>query len=414
MKVLHLVAGQMTGGATRGAYWLHQALRGLGVDSQLLTNSKDSFGDESVISLADSAIGKLKFAVISRMGQAPVKAYPNRKRVIFNTGFDGVDFTRHSAYASADLVHLHWVSGLVSTRVLRKIEKPVIWTLRDMWPFTGGCHYSMDCEQFMQGCGKCPQLGSSRVSDLSRFIARHKRASVPKDIHIVGISRWLADCASRSSVFRGRQVQMISNNVDTRLFSPFPKDQARQALGLDVGKRIVLIGAGYIADFYKGFDLFLEALKSLRKENVHFVVFGKSGDGDLDSLGAKSTNLGYLSDSEALRMAYSAADVFVAPSRMDAFGKTLVEAMLCGTPVVAFNATGPKDIVEHRRTGYLAEPFSSQDLALGIEWVLDQAPEAYAEMCRASHDRAQQNFDSRVIARQYVELYRDALRGTNS
>ena len=414
MKVLHLVAGQMTGGATRGAYWLHEALRSLGIDSRLLTNSKDSFGDESVISLADSAIGKLKFGILKRMGQAPAKAYPKRKRVIFNTGFEGVDFTRHPAYAAADLVHLHWVNGLVSTRVLRKVRKPVIWTLRDMWPFTGGCHYSMDCEQFMQGCGKCPQLGSSRESDLSRFIVRHKRASVPKDIRIVGISRWLADCAGRSSVFRGCQVQMISNNVDTGLFSPFPKDQARQALGLDVGRNVVLIGAGNIADFYKGFDLFLEALKSLSKENVHIVVFGKCSESDLDSLGLQCTNLGYLSDSEALRMAYSAADVFVAPSRMDAFGKTLVEAMLCGTPAVAFNATGPKDIVEHRTTGYLAEPFNPQDLARGIRWVLEQASGVYAETCRNAQAQARQRFDSRVIAQQYVELYREVMHSAKA
>lgn len=207
---------------------------------------------------------------------------------------------------------------------------------------------------------------------------------------------------------------MISNNVDTRLFSPFPKDQARQALGLDVGRRIVLIGAGNIADFYKGFDLFLEGLKSLSKENVHIVLFGKSSDSDLGSLGLQSTNLGYLSDSEALRTAYSAADVFVAPSRMDAFGKTIAEAMLCGTPAVAFNATGPKDIVEHRTTGYLAEPFNPQDLARGIRWVLEQPSGVYAEMCRNAQVQARQRFDSRVIAQQYVDLYREVLHSAKA
>jgi glycosyltransferase involved in cell wall biosynthesis len=413
MKVLHLVAGELNGGAARGAYWLHQALRDLEVDSTILTNAKDNLGDASVISLADSAIGKLKFAILKRMGQAPVKAYRRRKRVIFNTGFDGVDFTRHPAYASADLVHLHWVNGLVSTRALRKLKKPVIWTLRDMWAFTGGCHYSMDCEQFMQGCGKCPQLGSSRVGDLSRFIVRHKRASVPKDIRIVGISRWLSDCASRSTVLRGCRVNMISNNVDTRMFSPFPKDHARQELGLEFGRKIVLIGAGNVADFYKGFDLFLEALESLRKENVHVVMFGRSIDCDLDSLGVQSTSLGYLSETDALRVAYSAADVFVAPSRMDAFGKTLVEAMSCGTPVVCFDATGPKDIVEHQVTGYRATPFNPQDLAHGIQWVLNEPPDAYQALCRNARERAEQRFDSRVIARQYEALYREALADAN-
>jgi glycosyltransferase involved in cell wall biosynthesis len=340
--------------------------------------------------------------------------YRERQNRIFSTGFDGIDITRHPAYASADIVHLHWVNGLVSTRGLRHVTRPVVWTLRDMWPFTGGCHYSMECERFAGGCGACPQLGSSRDRDLSRFIVRHKQSSIPADIRIVGISRWLSELASQSQVFRGRQVSTISNNVDTSLFAPLIKEEARRALGLDQSRQIVLIGAPNVASFYKGYDLFLRALRSLDQEKVHILLFGRSGDSELNSLDMHYTNLGYLSDTDALRTAYSAADVFVAPSRMDAFGKTLVEAMSCGTPVVAFDATGPKDIVDHRTTGYLAEPFSPQDLAHGIRWVLDQSPEGYATMSHSARQRAEQCFDSRVIARQYVDLYRDILGGAKS
>ena len=414
MKVVHLVSWEPRGGATLGAYWLHQALRELGVDSAILTNSGVVHDDESVISLLDSTFARLKIAALRRIGQAPIRAYRGRQSRIFNTGFYGIDFTGHPAYLSADLVHLHWVNGVVSTKALRRLQKPVVWTLRDMWPFTGGCHYSMECERFAEGCGKCPQLGSTREKDLSRFIIRRKQASVPEHIHLVGISRWLSDCASRSKVFRQCRVSTISNNVDTRLFSPTPARQARQTLGLMGDKKIVLIGAPDAASFYKGFDLFLDAVRILGKENLHFVLFGRSGGSDLGSLGVQYTNLGYLSDTEALRMAYSAADVFVAPSRMEAFGKTLVEAMLCGTPVVGFDATGPKDIIEHRSTGYLAEPFNAQDLANGIRWVLDQRPEAYAKMSFRTRQQAEQCFDSRVIARQYVDLYRDILSGAKS
>ncbi|MCH7637128.1 MAG: glycosyltransferase family 4 protein [Proteobacteria bacterium] len=414
MKVLHLVAGELNGGAARGAYWLHQALRDLGVDSTILTNARDNLGDESVISLTDSALGRLKLAILYRMGQAPLKLYRNRQALTFSTGIDGIDFTRHPAYVSADLVHLHWVSGLVSTRVLRKMKKPVVWTLRDMWPFTGGCHHSLECDRFTKDCGQCPQLGSTRERDLTRFILRHKQASLPEDIRIVGISRWMSECASKSAVFRARQVTTISNNIDTQLFSPLPKELARQALGLEEGQKIVLVGALHVASVYKGFDLFLEALASLAKENIHVVLFGNSGQGVPESLGVPSTSLGFLSDAIALRLAYSAADVFVAPSRVDAFGKTLVEAMSCGTPVVCFNATGPKDIVEHRACGYLAEPFNPLDLAQGIRWVLDQPTETYAELCRNARVRAQQCFDSRVIAKAYLALYRDALRGAEA
>ena len=414
MKVLHLLAWDMRGGATLGAYWLHQALRDLGVDSTILTNSKGAFDDDSVISLAGSGFAKLKLAVLRRLGQIPVRAYLKRKHRIFNTGFDGVNFTRHPAYLSADLVHVHWANGMVSTRALRDVRKPVVWTLRDMWPFTGGCHYSMDCVRYLEGCGKCPQLGSSTKRDLTRLVAWHKRSSIPPDIRIVGISNWLADCARKSEIFRECRVSTISNNVDTQLFSPMPKDQAKRVLGLDKGQKIVLVGAQDVTSFYKGFDLFLAALRNLQGEDVHVVMFGKSLENAADLLAIQNTSLGYLSDTEDLRVAYSAADVFVAPSRMDAFGKTLVEAMLCGTPVICFDATGPKDIVEHGVSGYRAEPFIPQDLAQGIRWVLDRSPEAYAEMCRAAQDRARRKFDSRVIAQQYVDLYQDVLSGTRA
>ncbi len=413
MKVLHLVAGELNGGAARGAYWLHQALREIGVDSKMLSNATETHGYDSVISLADSVFGRLNFAISKRIGRAPVRAYRNRKRRIFNTGFDGIDFTRHPAYASADLVHLHWINGLVSIRALRKVNKPIVWTLRDMWPFTGGCHYSLECDRFTKGCGSCPQLGSTHECDLTRFVLQHKRKSLPKGIRVIGISHWLSDCARKSELFREYQVATISNNVDTQSFSPVPKEAARQALGLNDAQNIVLIGAQDVASFYKGFDLFLEALESLRKENVHVVMFGRPMDSDLDSLGVQSTSLGYLCETDALRVAYSAADVFVAPSRMDAFGKTLVEAMSCGTPVVCFDATGPKDIVEHQVTGYRATPFNPQDLAHGIQWVLNLPPDAYQALCRNARERAEQRFDSRVIARQYEALYREVLADAN-
>jgi len=411
MKVLHLLAWDTHGGATLGAYWLHQALRGLGVDSTILTNGDVAFDDDSVVSLAGSGFSKMKLTALRKLGQIPVRAYRRRQHRVFRTGIDGVAFRRHPAYQSADLVHVHWANGMVSTRTLGKVRKPLVWTLRDMWPFTGGCHYSMDCDRYSQGCGRCPQLGSKNERDLSRLVAWHKRLTTPQDIRIVGISNWLSDCARKSEIFRACRVSTISNNVDTRLFSPLPKDQAKRILGLDRGKRIVLVGAPDVTSFYKGFDLFLAALGNLSREDIHVVVFGKPVENASNMLAMQMTNLGYLSATEDLCVAYSAADVFVAPSRMDAFGKTLVESMLCGTPVVCFDATGPKDIVEHRVSGYRAEPFSPQDFAQGIQWVLDQTPDEYAEMCQAAENRARRKFDSRVIAQKYVELYQEALSG---
>ena len=409
MKILHLVAGELNGGAARGAYWLHTALRELGVDSRILGNARNTQGYESVDSVARSAAGKLKLAISRRIGKAPIRLYRSRQNVDFNTGIGGVDVTQHPAYASADLVHLHWVNGLLGIRTLRKIDKPVLWTLRDMWPMTGGCHQSLGCERYQDACGKCPQLGSHREHDLTRVVMRRKQKSLPRHLRVVGLSRWLSDRARESALLGKFPIDTIGNSIDTQAFTPLEKSLARRALGLDEGRKVLLVGAQNIASAYKGFDLFLESLEKLDQNAVQVLLFGKRTASIPKSLGIPSTNLGFLADLISLRLAYSAADAFVAPSRADAFGKTLVEAMACGTPVVCFDATGPRDIVEHQSNGYRAKPFSASDLASGIEWTLGRTPDDYQRLCDNARMHAERKFDSRVIAEQYVALYRDML-----
>ena len=408
-KVLHLVAGRLDGGAARGAYWLHKALGDKGIESRILTNSRDDLGDSSVISINQNLLSRINLAVRREIGRLPIKAYRRRQATAFNTSFAGIDFTRHSAYAAADIVHLHWVNGLVSTRSLTHLEKPVVWTLRDMWPFTGGCHHALDCDRFTERCGHCPQLGSARDEDLSRRLLDQKAAAVPEKLHVVGISRWISEQARRSSVFRRCNISTVSNNIDTDLFFPVEKELARRAMGFDDGLRVVLIGAQYMDSIYKGFDLFRDALRELGGERFRLCTFGNPGAEMPQHPSIEVTHLGPLSDAVSLRLAYSAADVFVAPSRAESFGKTLAEAMGCGTPVVCFDATGPKDIVEHRKDGYKAKPFDPKDLAEGIRWVLSLDPAEHEALCARARHHAITRFDSRVIAEQYLDIYRTLL-----
>lgn len=407
MRVLHLVAGSLSGGAARGAYWLHRAQRELGVGSTLMTNGPNDLDDPSIVSLSSTPVGKIKFALLPRLGKLPARLYREREPNIFNTGFEGVNFTKCDAYKDADIVHLHWINGLASMRRLRKINKPIVWTLRDMWPFTGGCHYSLDCVRYQTGCGRCPQLHSRNSYDLSKLVVFNKNSSVPKQLRVVGISNWLSECAAKSKVFEGFPIQTISNNIDTDQFYPVDSLAAKHLLGLPADKRIILVCAQQINSFYKGFELFLEALRYVQYPGVHVVLVGKVNEKERTLMETGHTALGFLSDTVSLRLAYSAADVFVAPSRMDAFGKTLAESMACGTPVVCFDATGPKDIVEHKQTGYKAKPFSASDLAAGIDWLLRRAPDERDSMRRKSRAHAVTHFASKVIADKYLTLYRE-------
>lgn len=409
MKILHLVAGDLSGGAARGAYWLHLAQRALGIDSVLMISGQKDVADPSVVSCSGFHAQRLKKFFWDQLAARRLRAYPHRKPWIFNLGLSGFDITGTTQYREADLIHLHWITNMVNLRTLHKLDKPVVWTLRDMWPLTGGCHYAMDCERYRVGCGQCPQLASQREHDLSRRVAEKKKRSLPRNLRVVGISHWLSQCAQQSRVFGETAVQTITNNIDTEQFFPVDQAVARMALKLPANRKIILIGAQQLSDFYKGFDLFVAALRRLDNQDLHVLTFGRASSQELDAMGVDYTQLGFLSDAVSLRLAYSAADVFVAPSRMDAFGKTLGEAMACGTPAVCFDATGPKDVVVHQKTGYKAEPFSPESLAEGMQWVLNRPAAEREALRQQASEHARNTFAPALIAAQYRKLYQQML-----
>ena len=405
MKILHIVGGNLSGGATRGAYWLHQGLREIGVDSKILVQQAD-VKDKNVISLTNNKITKLKQIILSNLDQSPVWLYKNRKRVIFSTGFLGNNIFKTKEYKEADIIHLHWIcGGMLSISQIGKIKKPVVWTMRDMWPMTGGCHYAMDYKRYESGCGFCKQLNSQRKYDLSYFILRKKKARFSKNMKLVGISHWLSECAKRSFLFKDFDIRTIHNNINTNDFFPIKKNIARDILSLPKNKKIILAGAQNLKDFYKGFDKYLEAINILnKKDNKLLLFFGNFDENLIKRSGFEYKSLGFLHDIISLRLAYSASDVFVAPSLMDAFGKTLVESMACGTPAVCFDSTGPKDIVDHKINGYKATPFVGEDLAKGIGWVLSD-DKRHKDLCIKAREKAVACFDIEKIAKQYAELY---------
>lgn len=415
MKVLHLIGGELTGGAARGAYWLHQGLLKLGVESKVLTNSTETYSDLTIESIAQTKKQKIIKRIRFRLDVVPVVFYKRRKNRFFSTALFGYDFTKHSLYKWADIINLHWINGgFVKIKNISKVNKPIVWTIRDMWPMTGGCHYSMNCNKYENGCGCCDQLGSKTKYDLSWYILRKKKKYIPKHLVLVGISNWISDCVKKSYLFKNFRVETLYNNVNCQEFFPIDKNISKKILGLPQDKKIILAGATgfntfYI--FYKGFNKYLGAVKHLRdKSKLFLLFFGKIDKSFVGNLGLEYKSLGYLNDIISLRLAYSAADVFVAPSIMDAFGKTLAEAMACGTPVVAFNATGPKDIVDHKINGYLATPYDSCDLSRGIKWVLDQTNPMAIE--KSARQKIEKNFDIIHISQNYKELYEDVL--TNS
>lgn len=407
LKVLHVIAGDLNGGAARGAYWLHLGLLSIGTNSRLLTNSKSKIHDDDNIVYVDLSKRSLFNSVFRKITYSIIRfLYPNRKRQIFSSGFFGMDLTNHIDYKKSDIIHLHWINAdLLSIKEISKIKKPIVWTVRDMWPLTGGCHYSMGCNNFTSGCGNCLQLRSLRKHDLSRLVVNNKKKYFNKEMKIIGISNWICGLAMKSSVFNGFDIRYIPNNINTELFYSTNKKTARHELGIITSMKVVLVGAKGLDDFYKGFDKFIESLEFLDKDKFFLCFFGKATGLDLNGLGFMFKEFGHVVDECKLRSIYNAADVFVAPSLMEAFGKTLAESMACGTPVVCFNATGPKDIVDHKINGYLARPFVSADLAEGVKWVTSSS--IYDELCANAKNKADNCFNNLSVAKQYASLYKE-------
>ena len=405
MKILHLSTFDTSGGAARAAYRLHQGLDNIDVESRMLVRAKSS-KDKAVIA-PKTNIGKIAGRFRANLNGFPLRFYDHPHKNAFSSQWFPENIASQVAAINPDIINLHWVgNGYLQVESIPKFNKPLVWTLMDMWPFTGGCHYSENCDRYTNSCGACPQLNSSKERDLSKSVWERK-AKAWKDINltIVAPTTWMAKCASSSSIFKNFPIKVIPFCLDTETYKPIDKNVARNILNLPQNKQLVLFGAiSATKDKRKGFHLLQSALQKLGlsewKEKIELVVFGSSQPEKPVDLGFNARYLGRLNDDITLALAYSAADVMIVPSTQEAFGQTASESLACGTPVIAFDGTGVADIVEHQKTGYLAKPYEIEDLAQGIAWVLENK-ERHQKLCLRGREKAEQEFTLELQARRY-------------
>jgi len=410
MKILIVNTSDSGGGAARAAYRLHQSLLVQEIDSQMLVQNKksDDFTVLSETSKIKKGLNLLRFT----LDVFPVRFYKNRTKTLFSPAWLPFSGTVDKINAlNPDIVHLHWINGgMMKIEDLAKIKAPIIWSLHDNWAFTGGCHIMWECDKYKDDCGACPRLGSDKENDLSRKIFNRKQKVFSKmdNLIIVGLSKWLNECAKNSTLLKDKKHINLPNPIDTNIFKPLDGEKARELWNLPQDKKLILFGANSAtSDINKGFIELSQALHRLSNKNIEFVVFGSSKPKESQNFGFKTYYVGHLHDDMSLVSLYSAVDIMVVPSRQEAFGQTASESMSCATPVVAFGATGLLDIVDHKKNGYLAKPFESQDLADGIEWVLNN--KNYDELCQNAREKVLKEFDSVVVAKKYIELYKDIL-----
>ncbi|MEM1153177.1 MAG: glycosyltransferase [Pseudomonadota bacterium] len=413
MKILVVSQADIHGGAARAATRLHRGFIEQGYRSTMLVARRA--GDDQTVVGPRSGYANT-WADVRNYLAAPLHALHNANDGGLQS-FNILPSGMHKKINAmdVDIVNLHWVNReMMSIAEIGKIRHPIVWTLHDMWAFSGAGHYEHleYPNRYLSGYTKDNvPAGSSR---LDRWVYRRKKRHwTDRAMHFVTPSGWLAECVRRSELLQGRPVTQIQNCLDLQTFRPLDRDKARELLGLPRDRRFLLFAAMFSSsDTRKGYKQLQSALQLCESElnELELLVMGASEPLEAEDMGFPVRYLGKLQDELSAALVYAAADALVAPSLQDNLPNTVLEALACGTPCVAFDTGGLPDLIQHRRNGALATAFSAESLAEQIIWLLQS--EEYEQLCQRARAGVEKMNSTAVVTRQYESVFRDALENT--
>lgn len=413
MKVLIVNTSESTGGAAVAAHRLMDALCANGVEAAMLVRNR-STSDPRVY--APNSRWWLKWCFLwERLVIFFHLRFSRKGLFAVDIANAGTDITSRPEFKAADVIHLHWVNqGWLSLKGLQRIlqsGKRVVWTMHDLWPVSSICHYAEDCVGFHNECGHCPLLPQPARNDLSHQVWQRK-AKVYRQGHItfVTCSRWLGEQAQMARLSQGHKVVSIPNAIDTTVFHPRNRSEARQKLGLPTNPelKIVLFVAQQITNVRKGGPYLIEAFQKLLAAHPHYrsntalLILGGAAEQYTSAFDIPVFPVGYTEDVDRIVQIYNAADLFVIPSVSDNLPNTIMEALACGVPCVGFAAGGIPEMIDHHTNGYVARAQDTQDLAEGLHWVL-QADAAVLQ--RAALEKVHRCYSQQSVAQQYLAIY---------
>jgi glycosyltransferase involved in cell wall biosynthesis len=395
------------------SYRIHNELKNY-IDSKIFVSSKSISSNfiiqpTSLFEKITSKVGLVREIIFSKL-------YPHNKKSYFSYNIGPVFFQllwiNKLFKLKSNIFHLHWIgNGFINLSQIKKFNAPLVITLHDVWFITGGCHVNLDCKKYENGCNHCP-LFETKFNPFNithRIFNKKIKTFQNKNIEIIVLSNWMKDIVSVSPIFKEFNINLIPNGLNTDIFKPHDKIVARNLYSINPTTKIILFGGiSAKSDYNKGYDLLMKCFSILRNNNIELVVFGEKIKSETFVNGFKITSIGYLNDEESLALLYSAADLVIVPSRQESFSQVCLESISCGTPVVAFDHSGPKDIIIHKENGYLAKPYDPQDLARGIDWILNELSISN-KLCLKARDIALQKFDIKNVAQAHIKLYNKIL-----
>jgi len=415
MKILHLAYSDDYGGASVAMKKIHKALQSYSPDVSSSIAVIDRKGnDEHIISLSSTFFEQIWAYVRTRLAYKIVALLQKtsnssgRSVNIFPSNvlnrINAIDF---------DILHLHWIGNeTIKIEDLIKIRKPILWTFHDTWAMLGAEHTDITfSERFVEGYSKENKASTSSGLDVDRWTWERK-LKIFSSVRItpIAVSTWLASEIKRSKIWNSSQPVVIPNCINNQQWEIGDKQLSKSNLGIAQTQKVVAFGAiNAFSDKLKGYQLLKEALLSLSErynENVLLLLFGDPFVGEIELDGnIKVKSIGVLREINELNKVYSCADVVVVPSYIETFGQVAAEAIACGTPVVAFNNSGPVDIIRPGFNGYLSNAYSITDMADKIKQALETNWDP-----DAMKDDIQYRFSDKVVAEKYTAVYKELLK----
>lgn len=412
MRVLIINTSERIGGAAIAANRLMEALKNNGIKTKMLVRDKQT-DQISVVELKKSWWKVWQF-IWERVVIWQANHFKKHNLFAVDIANTGTNITALPEFTQADVIHLHWINqGMLSLTDIRRIiqsGKPIVWTMHDMWPFTGICHYAGDCDKYATQCHNCPQLYKGSRKDIAyRTFQKKKKLFEGAQITFVACSRWLESLAKKSDLIKGQTITNIPNAINTNLFKPRDKKQAREKCHLPQDKKLLLFGSVKITDKRKGIDYLVSACKQIASSYPDFskelgvVVFGNQAEQYASLFPFPIYPMNYVSNEKELVDIYNAVDLYVTPSLQDNLPNTIVEAMACGIPCIGFNVGGIPQMIDHLHNGYVAQYKSSEDLANGICWSLNEGD--YASLSEEARRKAVDTYSEQIVAMKYIKIY---------
>lgn len=418
MKVVIINNSDSVGGAAIVARRLNNAFNSMGVDATMLVMNQSDTETKGVEQFGSKLHSKWNF-----LWERLVIFMRNRvsRKNLFKVSIanSGYDLSEHPTVQGADIILLNWINqGVISLKqieLLARLNKPIVWVLHDLWQATGICHHPYECVRFANICHSCNYLNSKSKNDLSTAIFKRKRGLYEKvDIHFVTVSNWLKSKCAQSALLNSQDVTVIHNAFPIDLFS-YERKVAPADIKIAADSTVIVMGAARLDDPIKGIEYMIATMEYLKDNDpviaskIHLILYGNISNKELlTRIKVPYTYLGVVHGTDKIAEIYSYSDIVFSSSLYESLPGTLIEGQAAGCIPVSFAEGGQRDIIEHKKTGYLAQYKSVESMADGVRWAVNSGLER-----RMLHEWVSERFSQEQIAKQYMQLFHKLINEIN-